>query len=75
MNCPICDKIMEQGFVQAGGTVTWVKKKHKISLWPGKGETMLGRSVMGYCAIPAYICKDCKNAFYMIKLAECEVYL
>ena len=71
MNCPICDKIMEQGFVQAGGTVTWVKKKHKISLWPGKGETMLGRSVMGYCAIPAYICKDCKKV--LLDYTETEV--
>ena len=71
MNCPICDKIMEQGFVQAGGTVTWVKKKHKISLWPRKGETMLGRSVMGYCAIPAYICKDCKKV--LLDYTETEV--
>ena len=60
MNCPKCGKMMEQGLVQTSA-VTWVKKKHKISLLPGADEVMLGRSLMGYCTIPSHICKDCKT--------------
>ena len=61
MNCPVCGTIMEKGFVQAGGTVVWVKKKHRVSLLPKTGEVELGRSIMGYCAIPAHVCKACKK--------------
>ena len=61
MNCPVCGTMMEKGFVQAGGMVAWVKKKHRISLLPRPGEAMLARDIMGYCAIPAHICKGCKK--------------
>lgn len=71
MNCPICGKMMEQGYVQAGGMVSWVKNKHKISLLPREGEVMLDRNVMGYCAIPARICKDCKKV--LLDYTETEV--
>ena len=47
--------------VVTDGSFTSVRKKHKISLLPKKGEVMLGRSIMGYCAIPSHICKDCKT--------------
>ena len=70
MNCPKCGKIMEHGLVQAS-TLTWVRKKHKISLLPKKGEVMLGRSIMGYCAIPSHICKDCKTV--LMDYTETEV--
>lgn len=71
MNCPICGKIMEQGFVQAGDILVWVKQKHKISLLPKSGEVMLGRNFWGYCAIPAWICKDCKKV--LLDYTETEV--
>ena len=61
MNCPVCGKMMEEGLVQAGPRAIWVKKKHLVSLLPKKGEVELGRNLMGYCAIPALICKDCKR--------------
>ena len=61
MNCPVCGKIMEEGLVQAGTRAVWVRKKHLVSLLPKKGEVELGRNIMGYCVIPAYICKDCKR--------------
>ena len=71
MNCPKCGKIMEEGLVQASA-VTWVKKKHKISLLPGADEVMLGRSLMGYCAIPSHICKDCKQVLMDYSTTEPE---
>ena len=61
MNCPFCGNIMEEGLVQVGTRATWVRKKHWISLLPKTGEVELGRNLMGYCAIPAHICKDCKK--------------
>lgn len=71
MNCPKCGKIMEEGLVQAGGAVTWVREKHKVSLLPKEGEVMLGRSIMGYCAIPAHICKSCKKV--LVDYTDTEV--
>ena len=61
MNCPICGMMMEKGLVQVGARAVWVKKKHLVSLLPREGEVELGRSLMGYCAIPAHICKACKK--------------
>ena len=61
MNCPVCDKMMEKGLVQVGSRAVWVKKKHRISLLPREGEVELGRNLMGCCAIPAWICKECKQ--------------
>ena len=72
MNCPKCGKMMEEGLVQANGPVVWVKRKHLISLKPKKGEVMLGRRIMGGCAIPASICKDCKQVLVEYAYTEVE---
>ena len=61
MNCPECGKVMEEGFVQSGARAVWVHKIHLVSLLPKKGEVELGRNLLGYCAIPAHICKGCKK--------------
>ena len=61
MNCPTCGKMMEKGLVQVGSRAVWVRKKHLVSLLPREGEVELARNLMGYAAIPAYICKDCKK--------------
>lgn len=72
MNCPVCGQPMEQGFVQAGQMATWVKKKHLVSLLPREGEVMLDRNLMGYCAIPAYICKTCRKVLMDYSGTEVE---
>jgi len=52
---------MEKGFIQAGQRMAWVKKKHKISLLPKKGELILGNNVLLGLCIDAYICKTCRK--------------
>ena len=61
MKCPTCSAPMEYGFVQVGTRAVWVKKKHLISLLPKQDEVELCRNLMGYAAVPAYICKSCKQ--------------
>ena len=61
MNCPFCQQGMEPGFVQVGSRAVWVHKKHLVSLLPKRGEVELCRNLMGYAAVPAYICKSCKR--------------
>ena len=61
MNCPFCKQDMEYGFVQVGSRAVWVRKKHLVSLLPKKGEVELCRNLMGYAAVPAHICKACKQ--------------
>ncbi len=61
MKCPFCSKEMEQGVLQAGDIILWARKRHKISLLPKDGEVMLDRNVLGYTAIPSWICKDCRK--------------
>ena len=61
MKCPICGNEMEKGYLQAGQRMSWVKKKHKVSLLPKEGEISLGNNVLGGLVFEAYICKDCKK--------------
>ncbi len=52
---------MEQGILQAGGIILWAKKPHRLSLLPKEGEVILDRDVLGYTAVPSWICKDCRK--------------
>ena len=61
MNCPNCKKEMEKGFLQGGNMMTWVRKPHILTLYPKKGEVMVGRNVMNAVSVTAYICKSCKK--------------
>ena len=72
MNCPKCGKLMEDGFVQAGARAVWVRKKHLVSLLPKKGEVELAQNLLGYCAIPATICKECKTVLMDYSETECQ---
>lgn len=61
MRCPFCGSFMENGFLQGGSLMVWVKKKHHISLLPREGEVMLDRNYWTSTSIPAHICKQCKK--------------
>lgn len=41
MNCPVCGKEMEPGFVQTNQRAAWVKKPHPLTLMPKEGEVLL----------------------------------
>ncbi len=61
MLCPFCGKEMEKGFLQSGSMMVWVKKKHMLSLHPKEGEVLLDKNYVTSCAVPAWICKECKK--------------
>ena len=42
MKCPVCGNEMEKGYIQTGERMSWVRQKHKVSLFPKDGEVMLG---------------------------------
>ena len=61
MKCPVCGNEMEQGFLQGGQRMAWVKAPHKVSLLPNSGEVLLGNHMIGGLTFCAYICKPCKK--------------
>ena len=62
MKCPICEKEMENGFVQVQGTMAWVKDKHKFTSPPEKGEIFIYKyNSLSYMNLKANICKTCQN--------------
>lgn len=61
MKCPVCGNEMEKGYLQSGQRMSWVKKKHKVSLLPQAGEVSLGNNILGGLAFEAHICKACKK--------------
>ena len=61
MKCPICEKEMEQGFLQGNQRVAWVKKRHNFSLLPKQGEILLENNNFRAFIFSAWICKSCKK--------------
>lgn len=61
MKCPICANEMENGFIQAANMITWVKKKHHLSVLPKEGEVKLGQDIINGVCISADICKKCNK--------------
>ena len=61
MRCPFCDSPMEQGLIQAGNLMVWVRKKYFFSLRPKNGEVLLDENYVTGASIPAWICKSCRK--------------
>ncbi len=61
LKCPVCNKDMEQGFLQGNQRVAWVKAKHPFSLLPKQGEVLLENKMMDSFLFAAWICKECKK--------------
>ena len=60
MKCPRCQGEMEEGFLQGRQRVGWVKKMHKLSLLPKRGEVLLENNAVRDFLLSARICKGCK---------------
>ncbi len=61
MLCPFCNGEMEKGLLQGGNILVWVRKKHYLSLLPKEGEVMLDKNYLTGCAVPAWVCKQCRK--------------
>ncbi len=72
MKCPLCGNEMEQGFLQSGQRMAWVKTPHKVSLLPKKGEVLLGNHVINGLSFQADICKTCKKVWFDYSQADYE---
>jgi hypothetical protein len=61
MECPFCNKEMENGFVQSGKEIFWGDKKHKVFCFPhDEGEFSLADG-WNSAVINACCCRDCKK--------------
>ena len=70
MKCPDCNCDMEKGFLQGGNMMTWVRKPHILTMYPKKGEVMVGRNPMNAVSVTAFICKDCKKIIVDYKASD-----
>lgn len=61
MLCLFCGSEMEKGYLQSGSIMVWVKKKHVLSLLPKDGEVQLDRRYLSSCAVPSWICRNCRK--------------
>ena len=67
MNCPICGKEMEPGYIQGNRLMSWVTKPNRLIPRHKYGEFYLPASpasITGFGAlssIDAFICKGCKK--------------
>ena len=61
MNCPVCGKAMEPGFVQTNQRAAWVKQPHPLTLMPKEGEVLLDNKLFSSCSFPGWLCRDCKK--------------
>ena len=52
MNCPVCGKEMEPGFVQTNQRAAWVKKPHPLTLMPKDGEILLDNKLFSSLFLP-----------------------
>ena len=63
MNCPVCNREMEQGFVRAKKGMAWVRRPHKFEvLGFDEGDIVFhSKSIFRPVHIKAYICKACEK--------------
>ncbi len=61
MLCPYCQEEMENGFLQAGNILVWVKKKHYFSLLPREDEVLLDKNYLTGVFLPSWLCRRCKK--------------
>jgi len=66
MNCPVCKKEMEQGFLGVGGgyitLVDWTKTKRKLFLC--EGDLSIMRKTLSGARLTGHICRDCKKIVF-----------
>lgn len=64
MNCPKCNQVMEEGFLQSDSrsSISWVSKLLPFGMGFLKSDAKVVSSdtVVGINSLPAHICKSCK---------------
>lgn len=65
MNCPFCGNEMEHGFVSSGVSLTWRKRKKKVTINPSldkkKGEFIFSHNPFGGAAAEGNLCRSCRK--------------
>ena len=61
MKCPHCGVEMEDGFLQSMRRAAWVKRPHRVSLLPKRGEVLLENNFVRDCVFVASICRSCRK--------------
>ena len=61
MECPICKKEMEVGFLESNNTIIWSVKKHIGCVLPDKeaGEFNVTKGIIDGSYLNAYLCRSC----------------
>ena len=63
MKCPYCGGTMADGILQAGHSIIWTPKSHKISLLPRQDgcDVVLASDPLTSVKAPAYHCDKCRK--------------
>ena len=63
MNCPYCGAELESGVLQAGNSIIWTPKAHKLSLNPRADgrDIVLDRNYLTSPKIAAHNCAKCRK--------------
>ena len=66
INCPYCNKKMEEGFISSPYVILWMHKEAKFELFKEpplhKKSIQLGKhSLMSGCKVIAYCCHECNK--------------
>ena len=69
MNCPVCGKEMEPGFVQTNQRAAWVKKPHPLTLMPKDGEILLDNKLFSSCSFPGWICGTARKSSWITAIS------
>ena len=60
MNCPVCGKEMEPGYLAAKPPVLWSVEPDKLLLVPGRHDVLLQDRVPER-HLPAHLCRGCRK--------------
>ena len=60
MECPVCGKPMEEGYLSSKGPVFWSEEVSGFSLPTRSGDVLLGKA-MGLLRPKAYLCRNCRT--------------
>lgn len=61
MKCPICQKEMQEGYLEASSHMIFTKKRHTFFLRKQEEDLMLAEHVMTLAHVSAYHCEDCDH--------------
>ena len=60
MNCPVCKRAMEEGYLSSKGPVFWSEEVSGLAFPTRPGDVLLGKA-MGLLRPKAYLCRNCRT--------------